>query len=97
MPALGKSAPKAAKKKRADAEFKKFSEGKLHSGSKNGPVVKNPKQATAIALSESGQSSKPRTQPKSTKAKAPTDAQRSDYMAVNTANKKRRKRNIGRS
>lgn len=27
-------------------------EGKLHSGSKKGPVVKNPKQGIAIALSE---------------------------------------------
>lgn len=31
-------------------EYKK---GELHSGSKKGPVVKNPKQAIAIALSES--------------------------------------------
>lgn len=29
-----------------------FGEGKLHSGSKEGPVVRNPKQAVAIALSE---------------------------------------------
>lgn len=29
-----------------------FGEGKLHSGSKKGPVVKNQKQAIAIALSE---------------------------------------------
>lgn len=29
-----------------------FKEGKLHSGSKEGPKVKNPKQAIAIALSE---------------------------------------------
>jgi hypothetical protein len=29
-----------------------FKSGKLHSGSKEGPVVKNPKQAIAIALSE---------------------------------------------
>ncbi len=29
-----------------------FKEGKLHSGSKTGPVVKNPKQAVAIGLSE---------------------------------------------
>ncbi len=29
-----------------------FSEGKLHSGSKKGPVVSNPAQAKAIALSE---------------------------------------------
>ncbi len=32
-------------------EFKK---GKLHSGSKKGPAVTNPKQAIAIALSEAG-------------------------------------------
>lgn len=29
-----------------------FKEGDLHSGSKKGPVVKNPKQAVAIAYSE---------------------------------------------
>lgn len=29
-------------------------EGKLHSGSKKGPLVKNAKQAIAIALSEAG-------------------------------------------
>lgn len=29
-----------------------FKEGQLHSGSKTGPVVKNRKQAIAIALSE---------------------------------------------
>lgn len=29
-----------------------FKRGELHSGSKKGPVVTNPKQATAIALSE---------------------------------------------
>jgi hypothetical protein len=29
-----------------------FKEGKLHSGSKKGPVVANPKQAIAIAISE---------------------------------------------
>jgi Family of unknown function (DUF6496) len=29
-----------------------YKEGKLHSGSKKGPVVSNPKQAIAIALSE---------------------------------------------
>ena len=30
----------------------KFKAGKLHSGSKKGPVVTNPKQAVAIKLSE---------------------------------------------
>lgn len=37
-------------------EMRKFKKGKLHSGSKKGPVVKDRKQALAIALKESGQS-----------------------------------------
>ncbi len=45
-----KESPKARKKvKKVMDEWK---EGKLHSGSKKGPVVKNQKQAVAIALSE---------------------------------------------
>jgi len=56
MPILTKSAPKKAKKKRMADEMHKFKAGELHSGSKKGPVVTNPKQAVAISLSESGQS-----------------------------------------
>jgi hypothetical protein len=37
-----------------------FGEGKLHSGSKKGPKVTNPKQAIAIALNEAGKSKKAR-------------------------------------
>jgi hypothetical protein len=42
----GKKSPKIAK------VMKEFKAGKLHSGSKKGPLVKNKKQAVAIALSE---------------------------------------------
>jgi hypothetical protein len=35
-----------------------FGKGKLHSGSKKGPEVTNPKQAIAIALSEAGKARK---------------------------------------
>lgn len=46
----------AKESKKAQGKVKKvmheFGEGKLHSGSKSGPVVSNRKQAVAIALSE---------------------------------------------
>lgn len=51
------------KKNKIQKVMKEFKEGKLHSGSKKGPVVTNPKQAIAISLSEArkaGQSVKPR-------------------------------------
>lgn len=32
--------------------MKKFGKGKLHSGSKKGPIVRDPKQALAIQYSE---------------------------------------------
>lgn len=38
--------------------MREFKEGKLHSGSKAGPKVKNRKQAIAIAMSEAGKSKK---------------------------------------
>ena len=58
MPKLKRTAPKKANKKRIKEEMHKFKEGKLHSGSKKGPIVTNPEQAIAISLSESGQSKK---------------------------------------
>lgn len=39
-------------KKKIHRVMKEFAEGELHSGSKKGPVVTNPKQAIAIGLSE---------------------------------------------
>ena len=45
------------KSKKISKVMREFKAGKLHSG-KKGPVVKNPKQAIAIALSEAGMSKK---------------------------------------
>jgi hypothetical protein len=43
---------KSAEKSKIKKVMGEFKEGKLHSGSKKGPEVKNQKQAVAIALSE---------------------------------------------
>lgn len=58
-----KQAPAKEKRKKlmrnvVEAEMHEFKEGNLHSGSKKGPVVTNPKQAIAIALSVSRKKSK---------------------------------------
>lgn len=47
---MAKYSPKAEKK--IKAVMKEFSKGELHSGSKKGPTVVNPKQAVAIGISE---------------------------------------------
>jgi hypothetical protein len=41
--------------------MKEYKAGKLHSGSKKGPVVKSQKQAVAIALHEAGMARAPKT------------------------------------
>lgn len=41
-------------------DMRKFKNGELHSGSKDGPVVKSRKQAIAIALSEASRKPKPK-------------------------------------
>lgn len=48
--------PKA--KHKIEKVMHEFKEGKLHSGSKHGPEVTNPKQAIAISLSEARKASK---------------------------------------
>lgn len=46
------------KKFKVKKVMKEFKTGKLHSGSKKGPVVKSRKQAIAIAMSEAGMAKK---------------------------------------
>lgn len=47
-----------ANKAKIGKVMREFKKGALHSGSKSGPVVKNPAQAKAIAMSEAGMSKK---------------------------------------
>jgi Family of unknown function (DUF6496) len=44
---------KTKAQKKIHKVMREFKEGTLHSGSKKGPKVTNPKQAVAIAMSES--------------------------------------------
>lgn len=43
---------KSSKDKKIKKVMSEMHQGKLHSGSKTGPIVTNPKQGIAIALSE---------------------------------------------
>lgn len=47
-----------AVKSKVEKVMKEFKSGKLHTGSKKGPVVKSKKQAIAIALSEQRKANK---------------------------------------
>lgn len=50
---IEKKADKIIRKKdKVEKVMHEFKEHDLHSGSKKGPIVRNPKQAIAIALSE---------------------------------------------
>jgi hypothetical protein len=55
MPMRGQRTATNKTKSKTEKVMKEYKEGTLHSG-KGGPVVKNPKQAIAIALSEAGKS-----------------------------------------
>lgn len=49
---IGKRASRSKQAAKRAKVMKEFHKRKLHSGSKNGPIVTNPKQAVAIAYSE---------------------------------------------
>jgi len=51
-----KPTTKAGQKAKVKTVLDEWKAGTLHSGSKKGPIVRNQKQAVAIALSQSGQS-----------------------------------------
>ena len=57
--AKGGAVPKAGAYK-VPKVMNEFKAGELHSGSKKGPVVTNPKQAVAIAMSEARTAAKKR-------------------------------------
>lgn len=50
-----KPTTKRAQKAKVKTVMDEWKAGTLHSGSKKGPIVRNQKQAVAIALSQSGQ------------------------------------------
>lgn len=58
------SSKKSNAKNKVHKVMKEYKEGKLHSGSKKGPMVKSRKQAVAIAMSESGQSKRKKNESK---------------------------------
>lgn len=54
----GKKKRKKKTPEKVAVVMKEFKEGKLHSGSKKGPIVTNPKQAVAIGYSEARKAKK---------------------------------------
>lgn len=49
---MAKKSYKADVKRKIKKTMKEFEEGRLHSGSKTGPVVTNPRQAVAISINQ---------------------------------------------
>ncbi len=58
MECIGKRATRGKRAAKRAKVMREFQKGKLHSGSKTGPIVTNPKQAVAIAYSEAKRNKK---------------------------------------
>lgn len=70
--ATKKVVKKASKSKsKVERVMHEYKQGELHSGSKKGPKVKNPKQAIAIALSEARKSGAKIAKPTSPRLRSP--------------------------
>lgn len=65
------SSAKATADRKVEKVMSEYKHGKLHSGSKEGPRVKNPKQAIAIALSEARKSGAKIPKPTSPRLRSP--------------------------
>lgn len=61
---LAKEVKKGKQEEKISTVMEEFKKGKLRSGSKKGPQVKNKKQAIAIALSEAKEATKPKSKKK---------------------------------
>lgn len=94
MPELKKRKGEKESQRSVRTEMTAMKKGKLHSGSKDGPKVKNPKQAIAIGLSEARKKGA-----KVPMKKGEPEKKGSAIMAFKKKSEKdahRMKRNIGR-
>lgn len=93
MPNLKKRKGETKSQNSVRTEMTAMKKGQLHSGSKNGPKVTNPKQAIAIGLSEARKESGSSASAKPGKKVA---GSKNTRAMADKMGKKRRSRNSGR-
>jgi hypothetical protein len=93
-------APTSKAKTKVAKVMKEYKGGKLHSGSKKGPVVKSRQQAIAIAMSEAGMkkpAKKTASKMHSQKGEYKSAAAKKKHEAKETPRKKAMEKKMGRS